>query len=243
MHFKASVQAFKQIIRLAQLQGNDLTFDLNQRGLLYRQMDGSHVTLLDIQLEPFWFKEYYVDNDTIMTFHIEDLLNILKRAQSGDVLFQWDSDKECKIDLCDNYTKSYEIALPDPIKDRISLPKLTFDANFTIGALTLYGIMKDIEVVSSYIQIDATKEQIKFSNEGNNKRATLTLQYNNQIITDPHIERDCTSAYGTEFLRNALQRLMHISNNISFCYGNRIPCKLSVLRPHIDYWIAPRVVD
>jgi hypothetical protein len=250
--WSSGIDLFKRIIKtLGKLEGEgEITFKVTKDGLFYRQMDRSHVSLIDLYLSS------------------EDLLSRLDRAGREDSLeLSSSSSSSSSIENSDSLnimlkgrrtTKSFSLNLTmDSPKSDTPLPKLSFESSFQIQAKDLIEVLKDIETTNNHFTLKATngRQQVVFFAKGDlgTVKDELThLEINTSVETEEQhqgqqiTEKETIATYSIQYLSDFLNTLKPESIKVEF--STKMPLRLTVQplkegssKSILQFYLAPRI--
>src|SRR5579884_997175 len=247
--WSSGIDVFKRIIKtLGKLEGEgEITFKVTKDGLFYRQMDRSHVSLIDLY------------------FSSEDLLSRLDRAGREDLLELSSSSSSSSIENSDSLniilkgrrtTKSFSLNLTmDSPKSDTPLPKLSFESSFQIQAKDLIEVLKDIETTNNHFTLKATngRQQVVFFAKGDlgTVKDELTHLEINTSVEEQHqgqqiTEKETIATYSIQYLSDFLNTLKPESIKVEF--STKMPLRLTVQplkegssKSILQFYLAPRI--
>jgi proliferating cell nuclear antigen PCNA len=265
--WSSGIDLFKRIIKtLGKLEGEgEITFKVTKDGLFYRQMDRSHVSLIDLYLSSEDFESFQCMREGKFTIRSEDLLSRLDRAGRGDSLEL--SSSSSSIENSDSLniilkgrrtTKSFSLNLTmDSPKSDTPLPKLSFESSFQIQAKDLIEVLKDIETTNNHFTLKATngRQQVVFFAKGDlgTVKDELThLEINTSVETEEQhqgqqiTEKETIATYSIQYLSEFLNTLKPESIKVEF--STKMPLRLTVQplkegssKSILQFYLAPRI--
>ena len=236
-HLRAVVEAIKPIV-------DEAVFTANSEGITFRAMDASHVSLLDISWKRDGFLEYEC-NEGEITFgvRIDELLKLLKRIDKEQQVEISIADGEMQLTASEGKrTRNYKLKLLDASKSETPVPKLSFNTRVTMLYDALVNALKDIDVISSIVEIYTNEAMIKFYGKGDAGDAEVVYwQDENTSIEMFNEVKESKTAYSLEYLLQMLNAVD--ADNIILEYSSKMPLRLQFLLPFrcdMQYYLAPR---
>jgi proliferating cell nuclear antigen len=238
-HLRAVVEAIKPIV-------DEAVFTANSEGITFRAMDASHVSLLDISWKRDGFIEYEC-NEGEVTFgvRIDELLKLLKRIEKDTQVEISISAVDGEIQLTASEgkrTRNYKLRLLDSSKSETPVPKLSFNTKVTMLYDALVNALKDIDVISSVVEIYTNEAMIKFYGKGDAGDAEVVYwQDENTSIEMFNEVKESKTAYSLEYLLQMLNAVD--ADNVILEYSSKMPLRLQFLLPFrcdMQYYLAPR---
>ena len=118
-HLRAVVEAIKPIV-------DEAVFTATSKGITFRAMDASHVSLLDISWKRDGFIEYECNEEITFGVRIDELLKLLKRIEKDTQVEINIADGEIQLTASEGKrTRNYKLKLLDASKSETPVPKLS----------------------------------------------------------------------------------------------------------------------
>jgi proliferating cell nuclear antigen len=236
-HLRAVVEAIKPIV-------DEAVFTANSEGITFRAMDASHVSLLDISWKRDGFLEYEC-NEGEVTFgvRIDELLKLLRRIDREQQVEISIADGEIQLTASEGKrTRNYKLRLLDASKSETPVPKLSFNTKVTMLYDALVNALKDIDVISSIVEIYTNEAMIKFYGKGDAGDAEVVYWKDENTSIEMFNEvKESKTAYSLEYLLQMLNAVD--ADNIILEYSSKMPLRLQFLLPFrcdMQYYLAPR---
>jgi proliferating cell nuclear antigen len=235
-HLKAVVEAIKPIV-------DEAVFTATSEGITFRAMDASHVSLLDISWKRDGFLEYEC-NEGEVTFgvRIDELLKLLRRIEKDTQVEISIADGEMQLTASEGKrTRNYKLKLLDSSKSETPVPKLSFNTRVTMFYDALVNALKDIDVISSIVEIYTNEAMIKFYGKGDAGDAEVVYWQDENTNIEMFNVKESKSAYSLEYLLQMLNAVD--ADNVILEYSSKMPLRLQFLLPfrcEMQYYLAPR---
>jgi proliferating cell nuclear antigen len=236
-HLRTVVEAIKPIV-------DEAVFTATSEGITFRAMDASHVSLLDIS----WKRDGFIDyecNEGEITFgvRIDELLKLLRRIEKDTQVEISIADGEMQLTASEGKkTRNYKLRLLDASKSETPVPKLSFNTRVTMLYDALVDALKDIDVISSIVEIYTNEAMIKFYGKGDAGDAEVVYWKDENISIEMFNEaKESKSAYSLEYLLQMLNAVD--ADNVILEYSSKMPLRLQFLLPFrcdMHYYLAPR---
>merc|ERR1719456_2158630 len=149
----------------------DVNFDCSEKGIQVQSMDSSHVALVSLMFRESAFSEFKCDRPTSLGMNVESLLKIFKtfgpqdslkiRAENDadTVSFQCESSEEDRI-------AEFELKLMQIESEHMEIPEQQYKVVAKLPSSEFSKICKDLKEFGETMQIQASKEGIRFSVQG-----------------------------------------------------------------------------
>jgi proliferating cell nuclear antigen len=235
-HLRAVVEAIKPIV-------DEAVFTATSEGITFRAMDASHVSLLDISWKRDGFLEYECNEEVTFGVRIDELLKLLKRIEKDTQVEISIADGEMQLTVSEGKrTRNYKLRLLDASKSETPVPKLSFNTRVTMLYDALVDALKDIDVISSVVEIYTNETMIKFYGKGDTGDAEVVYwQDENTSIEMFNEAKESKTAYSLEYLLQMLNAVD--ADNVILEYSSKMPLRLQFLLPFrcdMHYYLAPR---
>jgi proliferating cell nuclear antigen len=235
-HLRAVVEAIKPIV-------DEAVFTANSEAITFRAMDASHVSLLDISWKRDGFLEYEC-NEGEVTFgvRIDELLKLLRRIDKEQQVEVSIADGEMQLTASEGKrTRNYKLRLLDASKAETPVPKLSFNTRVTMLYDALVDALKDIDVISSIVEIYTNEAMIKFYGKGDAGDAEVVYWKDENTNIEMLNTKESKTAYSLEYLLQMLNAVD--ADNVILEYSSKMPLRLQFLLPFrcdMQYYLAPR---
>ncbi len=223
-------------------------FKIDKNGVKVVGMDPAKVALIEIEIPSEAFLEYELKRDIEMGANLESLSNSIKRGKKGDtVTFVISDDKVLvKLETQSGTIKRYLTPNLEVSVDIPENPKLEHDVEASIISDTLKRTVKDAEVISDVIVMEAEEEELRFKGyaEGKNKM-TVKLKEGSPALIYLEIRNSSTSAYDIAHLKNVLN-LTKVAAAIDLKFSSDKPLELvfkSAEGSRVRYLLAPTSIE
>jgi proliferating cell nuclear antigen len=235
-HLRTVVEAIKPIV-------DEAVFTATSEGIIFRAMDASHVSLLDISWKRDGFIEYECNEEVTFGVRIDELLKLLRRIDREQQVEISIADGEIQLTASEGKkTRNYKLKLLDASKSETPVPKLSFNTRVTMLYDALVDALKDIDVISSVVEIYTNESMIKFYGKGDAGDAEVVYwQDENTSIEMFNEVKESKSAYSLEYLLQMLNAVD--ADNVILEYSSKMPLRLQFLLPFrcdMQYYLAPR---
>ena len=202
MEFSAKTNTsdeWKAIISAISTLVEEATFEATVEGVSFRGMDPSHVALIDISWPNSAFEKYSCDGDIKFGVRIDELSKLIKRAEKSDgIEINISDDSMLHVSIGKN--KKYKMRLIESSASDTPLPKISYDSKITLSSSRLDKILGDIDVVSDYLSIKTTPNNVEFSGKGDAGEAIINLEKGKEELQDISVSQESSGTYSLEYL-------------------------------------------
>ncbi|OCF35944.1 proliferating cell nuclear antigen (pcna) [Kwoniella heveanensis CBS 569] len=171
---KKLLDAIKELV-------TDGNLDCTDEGISLQAMDNSHVALVSLKLLAEQFDSYRCDRNMPLGVNLTSLTKILKCAKDQDVVTLKASDDADNLGLVFESPKEdrvgeYEMKLMDIDQEHLGIPDTQYDATITMSSGEFQRICRDLAALGESVKIEASKEGVRFSSEGEVGNGSVLLK-------------------------------------------------------------------
>ncbi|KAF0514306.1 proliferating cell nuclear antigen [Gigaspora margarita] len=233
----------------------DANFDCSETGISLQAMDNSHVALVSLSLRAEGFNPYRCDRGFSLGVNLNSLNKIMKCAGNEDII-TLKADDSSADSLCLLFENSsnervseYELKLMDIDQEHLSIPETDYDATVMMPSAEFQRICRDLMVVSESVTIDVSKDEIKFTAEGElgtgniKLKPTSTIDKPEESITI-ELGQTVSLQFSLKYLSN-FTRGTPLSDQVMLCLSDNMPLLVEYKMDigYIRYYLAPKVGD
>ncbi|KAI9225423.1 MAG: proliferating cell nuclear antigen, N-terminal domain-containing protein [Piptocephalis tieghemiana] len=242
---KKIVDAIKEIV-------TDANFDCTDSGITLQAMDSSHVALVSLLLTSEAFDPYRCDRNLTLGINIKALVQILKCAGNDDVITLRAEEPADSLALVFEPASlerisEYEMKLMDIDSERLEIPDTAYHAEITMSAAEFQRICRDMQTLSESVTIEATKEGVKFSAEGELGNGSVTLKQGGSIdssdSTTIELVQPTTQTFSVKYLVN-FSKSTALADQVRLAMTAPLPMlveyKISDCG-HLRFFLAPKI--
>uniref|UniRef100_A0A7S3R9Q3 DNA sliding clamp PCNA n=1 Tax=Dunaliella tertiolecta TaxID=3047 RepID=A0A7S3R9Q3_DUNTE len=245
---KKLVEALKELVQ-------EVNFDVNSGGISLQAMDSSHVCLVAFTLHSDGFEHFRCDRPLNMGIHIGNLSKVLKCAGNEDVITLKADDNGDTLTLMFESQKQdrisdFDLKLMSIESEHLGIPDQDYSAEVKMPSGEYQRICRDLASIGDTVQINATKEGVKFTTSGDVGTANITLRHN--ATTEKPEEQTFIELNDPVSLTFALRYL----NNFAKATPLAPVVKIGLTKDlpivveyqigemgHIKYFLAPKIDD
>ncbi|EGF97349.1 uncharacterized protein MELLADRAFT_41277, partial [Melampsora larici-populina 98AG31] len=147
----------------------------------------------------------------------------------------------------------YDMKMMDIDIEHLSIPDTAYDAEITMPASEFSRIVRDLKELGESVRIEATKEGVKFSAEGDIGKASVTLKH-----TDPKqkkgsktdmsvsisLRQSVSLTFSIKYLSN-FTKASPLANRVVLHMSNEVPLlvEYDFQSGYVRYYLAPKIED
>ncbi|GLB03780.1 proliferating cell nuclear antigen [Aspergillus tubingensis] len=244
---KRVVDAIKDLVQ-------DCNFDCNDSGISLQAMDNSHVALVSMMLKAEGFSPYRCDRNIALGINLVSLTKVLRAAQNEDILTLKAEDSPDAVNLMFESAETdrlseYDIKLMDIDQEHLAIPETEYAATVEMPAAEFQRICRDLNALSESVVIEATKEGVKFSCQGDIGSGSVTVRQHTNVenpaqnvsisLTEP-----VALTFSLKYLVNFC-KATNLSNKVTLCLSQEVPLlvEYGLGSGHLRFYLAPKIGD
>ena len=249
-------EIFKNLMRLIKQTENQFTiFRANHEGIGYREMDKSHVILLDFFLNEFNLKNYKCEKDFNFKVSTDELMKIERKIGKNDQVKIKVTEQIMTIEAKNgSIMKTFAIYLSEDhdIPDMIKIPlidkmnsKLTIDSIALINAINAVSIFEDHITFRTFAKgeyILSLSSQINFKDTLDLEQGKVEIKMKDSAVQMKTRKND-HSWYSIGYLLPFLK--IFPDRDIFFQFAFKYPIRFEShsIIPNIQFYLAPRITE
>lgn len=161
---KKTVDAMKDLCK-------DVNFDVSEKGMQVQSMDSSHVALVSLMLRESAFSEFKCDRPSSLGMNVESLSKILKICGPNDSLkLRYTNDSDTVNFQCETSEEDriadFDLKLMQIESEHMEIPEQQYKVVAKMPSSEFLRICRDLKEFGETISINASKEGIRFSVQG-----------------------------------------------------------------------------
>ncbi|KAK4239696.1 proliferating cell nuclear antigen [Achaetomium macrosporum] len=242
---KKVVDAIKDLVQ-------DCNFDCNDSGVALQAMDNSHVALVSMMLKAEGFSPFRCDRNIALGVNLTSLTKVLRAAQNEDILTLKAEDAPDVLNLVFESSETdriseYDLKLMDIDQEHLGIPDTEYAATITMPSAEFKRITTDLIAMSESVTIEASKDGVKFSCQGDIGNGSVTLrQHSNVDKPNESIEIELTEPVSLTFSLKYLVNFCKasaLSNTVKICLSNEVPLLVEYSlagSSYLRFYLAPK---
>ncbi|EEH38002.2 proliferating cell nuclear antigen [Paracoccidioides lutzii Pb01] len=244
---KKVVDAIKDLVQ-------DCNFDCNDSGIALQAMDNSHVALVSMMLKAEGFSPYRCDRNVALGINLVSLTKVLRAAQNEDILTLKAEDSPDVINLVFESAETdrlseYDIKLMDIDQEHLAIPDTEYAATVDMPSAEFRRICTDLGNLSESVMIEANKDGVKFSCQGEIGNGAITLrQHTNVDKPDQNVSialsEPVSLTFSLKYLNNFC-KATGLSATVRLCLSQEVPLlvEYGLGSGHLRFFLAPKIGD
>ncbi|EAA35438.1 putative proliferating cell nuclear antigen [Neurospora crassa] len=245
---KKVVDAIKDLVQ-------DCNFDCNDSGIALQAMDNSHVALVSMMLKTETFSPFRCDRNIALGVNLTSLTKVLRAAQNEDILTLKAEDAPDVLNLVfesseNDRISEYDLKLMDIDQEHLGIPDTEYAATISMPSSEFKRITTDLMAMSESVNIEASKDGVKFSCQGDIGNGSITLrQHTNVDKPSENIEIELSEPVSLTFSLKYLVNFCKasaLSSTVKICLSNEVPLLVEYnisASSYLRFYLAPKIGD
>ena len=218
------------------------------QGARLRAMDPSRVAMVDLDLPASVFEDYKCDSASFIGLNLEELLKVMRRGAPGDKLEVMLDEKETagrlRVRFKGKAIRTFNLPLLDIGREELPTPRIPFNVSAIILAEAFRDSIKDAEVVSDSIKLEADEALVVLSARGDRGEVEARLSREGGSLLSLEVkEGKAAAVYSLSYLAD-MMKASAASDTITLEFASNMPLSLTFDLAgggRLKYLLAPRV--
>jgi proliferating cell nuclear antigen len=225
---------------------DEAIFNINPKGILLRQMDPSHVAMIDFEWPSTVFDGYECEKELKLSVNITEMLKLLRRV-SSDESIELSIDKDSgrlNINLKGKHTRTFKMPTLQPIGEEIPTPKVTFKAKIRMTTSSLKDAIEDASIVSDHVRFEATTENLLLKGDGIMGSVSVEIGRESDSVLNFEISEVSKAMFSLNYLSDIVKAASAVSEIVTIEFSTDMPVKLDFEMQQegkLQYYLAPRI--
>ncbi|KAG5994558.1 DNA polymerase delta processivity factor [Claviceps spartinae] len=245
---KKVVDAIKDLVQ-------DCNFDCNDSGIALQAMDNSHVALVSMMLKAEGFSPYRCDRNIALGVNLTSLTKVLRAAQADDNLTLKADDAPDVLNLLfesvdRDRISEYDLKLMDIDQEHLGIPETEYAATISMPSAEFRRICTDLAAMSESVSIEASKDGIKFSCNGDIGNGSVTLRGVQDIEKpqnniDIELTEPVSLVFSLKYLVNFC-KASTLADQVKLCLSSEVPLLVEYIlsgSSYLRFYLAPKIGD
>jgi proliferating cell nuclear antigen len=159
----------------------DVNFDCSEKGLQVQSMDSSHVALVSLLLRESAFADFKCDRATSLGMNVDSLSKVFKMCGPNDSLkLRWEDNADVVNFQCEGSEEDriadFDLKLMQIESEHMEIPEQQYKVVVKMPSTEFQKICRDLKEFGETMQVQASKEGIKFSVQGDIGAGNIMLK-------------------------------------------------------------------
>lgn len=216
-------------------------FNVAKEGVSLKAMDPSGISMVSFFIPNKAFSKYEVDKQMSVGCNLDNLSKILNSSRSNEQLVMKDDSNKLSLEFMgQNSRRRYKLPLIDVRKDPDKEPKIGFESVVDVKGDSLKEILKDANLLSSYVNFKTDKGSFKVIAKGDAGELEEEHLDNAEFITKLDVTKAASSTFNLEYLTKIVAPCPANSKiTISLKTEEPIRIDYSIGDASVSYYLAP----
>ena len=217
---------------------DELVFECDAEGIRLRALDKSHITFIDMEWVNHLFDTYECNEPTSFTVDASELLKIIKRIKSDDVLSAGLDEGNLILTYSGDSTRTFKLRLIDVEYETPVPPTVNYPVHLSIPTDVFNDALTDAELYGEKISLSVDNDYFITSADGE-----FGVNHN-RYLHGENIGDYVKSTYSIPKIKEMLKG-KSLSHEVQLGLGDNLPLTLEYHSPTNDYklgfLLAPRI--
>jgi len=232
----------------------DVNFDCSEKGIQVQSMDSSHVALVSLLLRESAFADFKCDRATSLGMNVESLGKIFKMCGPNDsVKLKWENDADTVGFTCegteDDRVADFDLKLMQIESEHMEIPEQQYKVVAKVPSSEFNKICRDLKEFGETMQIQATKEGIKFSVQGDIGAGSVVLKPRSADKPEDSValtvHEPVTATFALRYLVT-FSKAAPLSGFVELGLGPDAPLLVKYVietadKGHMQFYLAPKI--
>ncbi len=217
------------------------TFNITKDGISLKAMDPSGISMVSFFMPNKAFSKYDVEKPTQIGINLDNLSKILNSSRSDEkLLMKADNNKLLLEFIGEKSKRRYRLPLIDVRKDSDKEPKIEFESFVEVKGDSLKEILKDANLLSSYVNIKTDEGTFKVIARGDAGELEEEHLGEAEFIKKLDVKKSSSSTFNLDYLGKIVNPCP-INSNIHISLKSEEPLKIDydIGEAKLSYYLAP----
>jgi len=233
----------------------EANFDCNTSGISLQAMDSAHVSLVSLLLREDGFSSFRADRNLALGINLASMAKILKCAQNDDTLtLKADDNANTVTFMFDGgdgaRTSDFELKLMDIDSDVLGIPDTEYKAVVKMSSTEFQRICRDLTILGDTVVIAASKNQVKFTVNGELGTGNIALRHNSDVDgkdekTTVEVQEPVQLSFALRYL-NFFTKATPLCSSVSLSMSSEVPLVVEYRigdNGYLRFYLAPKIED
>ncbi|MEM2321145.1 MAG: proliferating cell nuclear antigen (pcna) [Candidatus Bathyarchaeia archaeon] len=242
----SDAKSFKSVMDAISAVVDEATFIVGPDGIRLRAMDPSRVAMVDWEMQRTSFDEYEADEESKVCINLSEFKKVLKRASKDDVieLSLEKGSNQLGVKIRGRYTRSFTLPILEISEEEVPEPRLTFNVKATLTANDFYDTLKDAELVSDNVRIEADEKGLVMNAKGDVAGTRIEMEKGSDALLSIEVKEPSEATFSLSYLTDIVKAASDTSDIVTLEFSTDMPLRLDFRQRYdgkLVYLLAPRV--
>jgi len=238
--------AWKDAITAISSIVDEASFNITPDGVNLREMDPSHVAMVEFEWPKSVFDEYVCDENAKLCVNISEMLRLLKRVRKGGALEFTLAEEKNRLNmrLSDGYLRNFSVPTLEPMGEEVPTPNVAFDVKARVTTSFLRDAVDDASTVSDNVGLEMTKGKLIMRAEGSLGSVSIELDEGGESVLGFDVKKEAKATFSLSYLNDIIKAASSSSSVVTVEFSTDMPIRLNFELPNkgkLLYYLAPRI--
>ncbi|MEK6834991.1 MAG: proliferating cell nuclear antigen (pcna) [Nanoarchaeota archaeon] len=222
---------------------NEATFRIDKDKIELIAMDPANVSMVIFKLLSSAFLEYDVKEPLEISLNLDNLKQVLRRANPNDIITLELENNKLKIELKSDTKRTFNLSLLNLEEKQQRVPDLKFPLKIEISTMLFDQAIEDMGIISDSVTFYVDPEKFSIESLGNLTTAKVDLVKGDNILIDT--SEKVKARYSVEYLKKIIKG-SKIADKVTLQFNKEYPLKASykvIDKMLLEFILAPRVAN
>merc|ERR1712014_452391 len=232
----------------------DVNFDCSEKGIQVQSMDSSHVALVSLLLRESAFAEFKCERPASLGMNVDSLAKILKMCSPNDSLkLRWQSGADNVSFQCEGGDEDriadFDLKLMQIESEHMEIPEQQYKVVAKLPSSEFLRICRDLKEFGETISVNASKEGIKFSVQGDIGTGNVLLKPRESDKPEERVQLTVPEPVNATFALRYLvtfSKAAPLSGSVELGLGPDAPLLVKYVlesadKGHMQFYLAPKI--
>ena len=216
---------------------SEVRLKITRAGMGIIAVDPANVALVSLKLPCSLFSEFKTEEEENLGVSLEDLKQVLRRANSSSTLTIEKEDNKLKLSIQDTVKRNFSLALIAIETEEKRIPELEFNGKVELDSGIFSNAIEDAAVVSDSCSLSVKD---KFIVEAKGNLHSTRTEFSSD---EAKFSGEAKSKYSLEYLQKFI-KASKFADKVSVQFSTDYPCRLDFKGPvEMTFILAPRVEE
>lgn len=222
---------------------NEATFKVTKDSIEMVAMDPANVAMVIFKLLSSSFQEFQVEKEQEIAINLNSFKQVLRRANTNDVLTLEVEEEKLKVTLKANSTRTFSLPIIDIQEREQKVPELNFGVVVETTSDVLNQAIEDASVVAESVSFLLDDGTFTILSKGDLSKAKVDITEDEDTKISVEGETPIKAKYSIEYLKKMIAG-SKLSDNVSIRFSKDYPLRLDYInvdKVSLSFILAPRV--
>ncbi len=232
---------WKNCVESIQSLVDEGTFNIAKEGISLKAMDPSGISMVSFFMPSKAFSKYEVEKTTAIGLNIDNLSKILASSRGGESLVLKDSGNKLSMEFIGQSSRRrFKLPIIDARKEADKEPKIAFESNVEVRGDALKEILKDANLLSTYIGFKTEKDSFMVLAKGDAGELEEEHMNNTDAVKKLSVTKASSVTFNLEYLERIIRACPQESAvSLSIKTEEPIRVEYKIGDAMLSYYLAP----